>query len=74
MKADLLSPRATVTRAKSEGLPVSETAVRRWLKTGEIRAVHSGNRALIFWPSVYEYVTGRPYNEQAERPAAGLSA
>ena len=62
MKSDLLSPRATVARAKAEGLPVSETAVRRWLKTGELRAVRSGNRALIYWPSLVEFITGHPYS------------
>ena len=72
MESNLLSPRGIVARAKAEGVPVTETAVRRWLKTGQLHAVHSGNRALIFWPTVYEYITGNKYGERTD--TANLSA
>ena len=74
MESDLLSPRGIVARAKAEGLSaISETTVRRWLKTGEVHAVYSGNRALIYWPAVYEYVTGTRYSGRADT-AVNLSA
>lgn len=71
MKPNLLSIRAAVDRAQSEGIPVSETALRRWAKSGEIRVVHSGTKALIYFPTLVEFVTGVPYANQspAERSA-----
>ena len=36
--ADVVTIREAVQRAKSDGLPVSEHALRQWVKTGAIPA------------------------------------
>ena len=55
---DLATIPKTLERAKAEGLCIGEAALRRWVKTGAIRAVHSGNRALIFYPALKEFLCG----------------
>ena len=58
MESNLLSINRAVTRGKAEGLPVTETALRRWVKTGEVRAVYAGKKALIYWPNLIQFLTG----------------
>ena len=53
-----LTIRETVRRAKAEGIPVAESALRRLVKNGDIHAVHAGNKALLYWPKVVEFVCG----------------
>ena len=48
--ANTLAIRETVRRAKAEGIPIAESALRRWVKNGDIYAVHAGNKALLYWP------------------------
>ena len=40
--ADVLTVRATVQRAKAEGLPVSEYTLRLWIKQGKIPVRNAG--------------------------------
>lgn len=65
MKQNLLSIRAAVARAQSEGITVSETALRRWAKSGEIRVVYSGKKALVYYPALIEHITGSLYANQS---------
>lgn len=53
---DLLTPRQTVTRLKAEGLPVSEYALRAWIRTGQIPAAKIGKNALLFYPNVVKFL------------------
>ncbi len=39
-----------VRRSKAEGIPIAETALRRWVKDGTLHATYAGRKALIFWP------------------------
>ena len=55
---DLATIRKTLERAKEDGLCIGETALRRWVKTGAVHSVQSGNRALIFYPSLKEFLCG----------------
>lgn len=48
----------TAERAKAESLGVSEMALRRWVKSGQLPAVYAGNRALIFWPTLISFLGG----------------
>lgn len=59
--ADVLTIRDTVTRAKAEGLPVSEYTLRNWIKAGRIPVAYAGTRALVYYPNVINYLqTGDP--------------
>ena len=54
--ADVLTIREAVTRAKAEGIPVSETALRRWVKSGAIPIRRAGNKQLLFYPNLEKYL------------------
>lgn len=58
-QSDILTIRAAVERAKAEGLVVSEYAVRRWIDEEELSVRKSGNRTLIYYPLLRDYLKGR---------------
>lgn len=58
MESNLLSIRQCVECGKAEGLPIPEVALRRWIKTGELRAVYAGRKALIYWPALVRFLKG----------------
>ena len=45
--ADVLTINEALKRAQAEGIPLPETALRRWVKNGEIPAVYAGKKALL---------------------------
>ena len=53
---NVLTIREAVQRAKSDGLPVSEHALRQWVKTGAIPARKVGQKALLFYPNLVRYL------------------
>lgn len=57
-KRNLLSINETVTRSKLEGVPIPETALRRWVRDGTVRATYSGRKALLYWPAVKKLLCG----------------
>lgn len=61
--ADVLSINETLKRARAEGIPLPETALRRWVKNGEIPAVYAGRKCLLFWPNVVRFVCGGMNND-----------
>ena len=54
--ADVVTIRQAVERARSEGMPVAECALRRWIKTGEIPTRRAGNKTLVFYPNLVRYL------------------
>lgn len=54
--ADVLTIRAAVSRAKEEGLPVSEYTLRAWIKAGRVPVVYAGTRALVYFPNIVTYL------------------
>ncbi len=54
--AEVNTIRQTVRRAKAEGLGVSETALRRWCKTGELPFIAVGNRQYISWSVLLKFL------------------
>lgn len=54
---DVGSIRETAQRARAEGLPVSEYALRRWVKTGAIPTRQAGTKTLIYFPRLVEFLT-----------------
>jgi len=50
--------RAAATRARDEGLPISENALRVWIKRGEIPVVKAGVKQLVYYPNLLLFLTG----------------
>lgn len=48
----------TLKRAKEEGMDISETALRRWVKDGTLHATFAGRKALIYWPNLVKLLCG----------------
>lgn len=67
---DLLSIHETAQRCKVEGIPLAEAALRRFVKTGDLPAVQTGRRALVYWPNVIEFVKNGN-NQQVQPIEAG---
>lgn len=55
---NVLSINETVARSKLEGIPIAETALRRWVRDGTIRATYTGRKALLFWPDLVKLLCG----------------
>lgn len=54
---DVVTVREAVQRAKSEGLPVSEFSLRRWIKIGVLPVRKAGTKILLFYPRLVDYLT-----------------
>ena len=54
--ADVCSIREAVQRAKGAGLPISEYALRQWIKTGSIPARRVGRKSFIYFPLLVRYL------------------
>lgn len=54
---ELNTIRNTAARARAEGLPlVTETALRGWIKAGLLPVIPVGNRQLICWEALLEFL------------------
>lgn len=53
---DVVTIREAVARAKNEGLPISERTLRTWVKSGEIPSRKAGNKTLLFYPNIIQYI------------------
>ena len=53
---DVLTIREAVARAKAEGIPVSESALRRWIKSGAVPVRKAGNKQLLYFPNLEKYL------------------
>ena len=54
--ADVVTIRQAVERLKTDGLPLSEYALRTLIKRGAIPVRYAGQKALIFYPNVMAYL------------------
>ena len=54
--ANVVTVRQAVERLKTDGLPLSEYALRLLVKRGAIPVRYAGQNALIFYPNVLEYL------------------
>lgn len=55
---NILTINEAVARSKLEGIPIPETALRRWVRDGTLPAAFAGRKALIFWPNVVRLLCG----------------
>ena len=53
---NVVTVREAVRRAKSDGLPVTEYTLRRWIKTGAIPVRNVGSKALLFYPNLVRFL------------------
>ena len=53
---NVVTIREAVQRAKADGLPVSEYALRQWVRTGVIPARKAGKKQLLFYPNLVRYL------------------
>lgn len=54
--ADVVTIREAVTRAKAEGLPITEHTLRRWVKSGAVPVRKAGNKQLLYFPNLVKYL------------------
>ena len=54
--ADMLSVNQTLTRLKSDGLPLTEYALRMLIKRGAIPVRYVGQKALLYYPNIISYL------------------
>ena len=48
--------REAVRRSKADGLPVSECALRQWVKTGAVPVRKVGQKSLLFYPNLVSFL------------------
>lgn len=72
---DMMSIRDAVRRSREDGIPISEYALRQWVRQGLIPAVSTGKKALIYYPNLVRYLQsgGQPVAGNPEN-ATGLRA
>ena len=69
---NVVTIREAVQRAKENGLGVSEYALRKWIKTGEIpHRIAGGSKILIYWPALERYLRCEDIHQKS--PATGLA-
>ena len=54
---DVVTIREAVARARSEGLPVSEYTLRRWVRTGAVPIRKAGVKQLLYYPQLVRFIT-----------------
>lgn len=68
--ADVGTVRDTVRRLKSDGLPVSEYTLRRWVRMGKVPAASCGSKSLLYYPNVVKFIQ---CGQTAQLPAAEVN-
>lgn len=53
---EIVTIREAAMRAKEEGLPVSEYALREWVKNKDIPSRKSGNKTLLYYPNLIKFL------------------
>lgn len=56
--SNVLTVNEAVRRSKKENMPISESALRRWIRDGTLPVAHAGRKALIFWPNLVRLLCG----------------
>lgn len=67
---NVLTIRDAVDRAKADGLPVTEYALRKWIKSGDIPVRKVGNKCLLFYPNLESYLKCEDGADNSPAPVA----
>ena len=54
---NVVTIKEAVQRAKSEGLPISEFSLRRWIETGAVPVRKAGSKMLLYYPNLVDFLT-----------------
>lgn len=68
---DVLTIPAAIDRARAEGLPVTEYALRAWVKSGALPVRRIGRKSLIYWPNLRSFLAceqGGDIQPRSEEP------
>lgn len=68
----MLTIRQAVTRAKAEGLPVSEYTLRAWIKSGVVPVRYAGSKMLLFYPNLVRYLQCEDGGDNVPPPVAAF--
>lgn len=63
----IVTIRDAVQRAQREGMPISENALRSWIKSGDIPVRMAGNRALLYYPHLVDYLCGNSVKQEESK-------
>lgn len=72
--ANVITIREAVQRAKADGLPVSEYTLRQWVRSGAVPVRKAGNKVLLFYPNLVQYLTCAGGGDLSPSMVAGTSA
>ena len=53
---NIVTIREAVKRSKTDGMPVSEYTLRHWVKTGAVPVRMIGQKVLLYYPNLVEYL------------------
>ena len=62
--------RQILERLQGEGVQIGESALRRWIKSGQIPAVFCGRRIYLHYQNVTAFLRGEESKPQEEAVAA----
>lgn len=54
--SNVVTIREAVQRAKADGMPCSEYALRQWVKSGAVPVRKVGQKALLYYPNLVRYL------------------
>lgn len=54
--SNICTIREAVQRSKSDGMPVSEYTLRRWVKSGVVPVRKVGQKVLLYYPNLVRYL------------------
>lgn len=71
---NVVTIREAVQRAKTDGIPVSEYTLRKWVRTGVVPARKAGTKMLLFYPNLVSYLRceGGGDNQPAPAVTSGI--
>ena len=69
---DILSIHQTAERCKAEGIPLPEKAIRRFVRDGSLPAIHTGTKALIYFPNVIDFIKQGTAAESVQAESGGI--
>lgn len=64
--AEILSIRQCVQRLREEGFPIAEHTIRRWISENQIPVCRTGNKVLVYYKLLYNYITHADYRKKVE--------
>lgn len=71
--ADVVTIQEAVRRAKEDNLPISEHALRTWVRTGTVPVRKIGSKSLLFYPNLVRFLRCDDGSDNSPAPTASVS-